>query len=258
MVAKTLLGEMTREQVRVEAPETTLVIPVAAIEQHGPDLPVMVDVIVCEMLAHRAAVTAGQTVSVTVAPIVAYGYSPHHFPYAGVFSLRAETLLAVLRELGDSAFRSGFRRIFFFNGHGGNDELVRLAAREVSNTHACLAGAASYWSLAMPALQQLSAVKGWRMPGHAGDFEASLIHAVRPDLVDIARPAPGKGRSTVPVPDTDVAMFMQRDHSMERIAGYTDRSERTSGDIGQMLLDVVQVEVAKALVQFPQSLQQDG
>jgi creatinine amidohydrolase len=256
MVAKTLLGEMTREQVREVAPETTLVIPVAAIEQHGPDLPVMVDVIACETVAQRAAVTAGQTVSVTVAPIVAYGYSPHHFPYAGVFSLKAETLLAVLRELGDSAFRSGFRRIFYINGHGGNDELVRMAAREVSNTHACLAGAASYWSLAMPALRALADVQGWRIPGHAGDFEASLIHAVRPDLVDTTRPAPAKGTAGVPIPDTNVAMFMQRDHSMERIGGYTDRSNLTSRDVGQLLLDVVQVEVAKAFVQFHQALQQ--
>jgi creatinine amidohydrolase len=258
VVAKTLLGEMTREQVRVAAPETTLVIPVAAVEQHGPDLPITVDVIACETVAHRAAVTAGQTVSLTVAPIVAYGYSPHHFPYTGVFSLRAETLLAVLRELGDSAFRSGFRRVFFLNGHGGNDELVRMAAREVSNTHACLAGAASYWSLAMPALRELAAVEGWRIPGHAGDFEASLIHAVRPDLVDLTRPAPSKGRPSVAIPDTNVAMFMQRDRSMERIEGYTDRSERTSGEIGQLLLDVVQAEVAKALVQFHRSLQQEG
>lgn len=258
MVAKTLLGEMTREQVRVAAPQTTLVIPVAAVEQHGPDLPVTVDVIACETVAHRAAVTAGQTVSLTVAPIVAYGYSPHHFPYAGVFSLRAETLLAVLRELGDSAYRSGFRRIFFLNGHGGNDELVRMAAREVSNTHPCLAGAASYWSLAIPALQQLTAVKGWRIPGHAGDFEASLIHAVRPDLVDTTQPAPSKGRPSVPIPDTNVAMFMQRDRSMERIEGYTDRSDRASSEIGQTLLDVVQVEVAKALVQFHQSWPQEG
>lgn len=254
MVAKTLLGEMTREQVRVAAPDTTLVIPVAAIEQHGPDLPVMVDVIACETVAQRAAVTAGQTVGVTVAPIVAYGYSPHHFPYAGVFSLRAETLLAVLRELGESAIRSGFRRIFYLNGHGGNDELVRLAAREVSNAHPCLAGAASYWTLAMPALKQVAAVEGWRIPGHAGDFEASLIHAVRPDLIDPTHPASAKGTPLVPIPDTTVAMFMQRDHSMQRIDGYTDRSDKAAGDIGRMLLDMVQVEVAKALVRFHQSL----
>ncbi|HEY8743282.1 MAG TPA: creatininase family protein [Chloroflexota bacterium] len=258
MVAKTLLGEMTREQVRLAAPETTLVIPVAAIEQHGPDLPVMVDVIACETVAHRAAVTAGQTVPVTVAPMVPYGYSPHHFPYAGVFSLQAETLLAVLRELGDSAVRSGFRRIFFLNGHGGNDELVRLAAREVSNSHACLAGAASYWSLAMPALRKLASVEGWRVPGHAGDFEASLIHAVRPDLVDTVHPAPAKGTPLGPVPDTTVAMFMQRDHSMQRIDGYTDRSAQASREIGQMLLDVVQVEVAKELVRFHQALPPDA
>jgi len=52
-------------------------------------------------------------------------------------------------------------------------------------------------------------------------------------------------------------MFMQRDHSMQRIDGYTDRSGQASREMGQMLLDVVQVEVAKALVQFHQALSQD-
>src|SRR6185437_9569651 len=165
--ATVLLGEMTREQIREAAPEMTLIVPVAAVEQHGPDLPVTVDVIACETVAARAAAVAAQRIPIAVAPIVAYGYSPHHFPYAGVFSLKAETLLAVLRELGESGYASGFRRIFFLNGHGGNDEIIRMAAREVSNAHPCLAGAASYWTLAMPALHKLAAVKGWRIPGHA-------------------------------------------------------------------------------------------
>ena len=110
----------------------------------------------------------------------------------------------------------------------------------------------------MPALRQLAAVEGWRIPGHAGDFEASLIHAVRPDLVDTAHPAPAKGTPLGPVPDTTVAAFMQRDHSMQRIDGYTDRSDRASREIGQMLLDVVQVEVARELVRFHQALTEDA
>ncbi len=236
------------------AADTTLVIPVAAVEQHAPDLPITVDVLACEAVAHRAASRAVEHISVTVAPIVAYGYSPHHFPYPGVFSMKAETLLAVLRELGESAVASGFRRIFFLNGHGGNDEIIRMAAREVSNGHACLAGAASYWTLAMRAMHALDEAKGLRIPGHAGDFEKSLILALRPDLVDITTPAPAKGVPTTAIPDTNVPMFMQQDHSMQRIDGYTERTGRASADLGHRLLEVMQVEVAKALVRFHQSL----
>ena len=253
-MATVLLGEMTREQIREAAPEMTVVIPVAAVEQHGPDLPVTVDVLACEAVATRAAQLAAERIPIAVAPIVAYGYSPHHFPYAGVFSLKAETLLAVLRELGESAFASGFRRIFFLNGHGGNDEIIRMAAREVSNAQPCLTGAASYWSLAIPGLRQRESARGVRVPGHAGDFEASFIMALRPELVDAAHPAPEKGTEAGPLPDTNVGMFMQRDHSMQRIAGYTDRSARASAALGRELLAATAEEVAEALVRFHRSL----
>ena len=252
-MATVLLGELTREQVRAAAPGSTLVIPVAAVEQHGPDLPVTTDVLACETVARLAAARAATEAPLVVAPMVAYGYSPHHFPYPGVFSLRPETLLAVLRELGVSAYRSGFRRIFFLNGHGGNDELVRLAAREVSNAQPCLAGAASYWTLAQPGLQRLAEARGLRIPGHAGDFEASLVLALRPDLVDATQPAPAKGEATGALPDTNVAMFTQRDRSMQRIEGYTDRSPRASAELGQRLLEVLQAEVAAALLRFHQA-----
>lgn len=250
MDAKVLFGEMSREQIRRCAPETTLVIPVAAVEQHGPDLPVTVDVLACQAVAHGAATIAGAEVSVTVAPIVAYGYSPHHLPYPGVLSLQVETLLAVLRDLGESAYTSGFRRVFYLNGHGGNDEIIRLAAREISNRHAMLAGAASYWTLALAALRELPETQGMPVPGHAGDFEAALVAALRPELIDATRPAPAKGEARAVTLPANVPAFAQPDHSMERIGGYTDRSSAPSAALGQTLLTTVQREVARALVAF--------
>ncbi len=254
MAARVLLGEMTREQVRERAPTTTLVIPIAAVEQHGPDLPVTVDCLICEAVARGAAelAAAGQPEApIVVAPLVPYGYSPHHFPYAGVFSLGAETVLAVLRDLGESAVRSGFRRIFFLNGHGGNDELIRMAAREVSNRHDVLTGAASYWTLALRRLRESEAGRELaRVPGHAGDFEASLILHLRPELVDRQRPAPLKPVAGSALPDTTVSMFTQSHQSMQRIDGYTDRSELASAERGRQLLEVIQQAVAAALLQF--------
>ncbi len=80
-------------------------------------------------------------------PVVAYGISAHHFPFPGVLSLSPEHFIGVLRDLGDSLARSGFRRIFILNAHGGNDEAVRLAARQIADDHRVLCGAASYWTL---------------------------------------------------------------------------------------------------------------
>ena len=250
MAANVRFGEMSREQIRACAPEATLVIPVAAVEQHGPDLPVTVDVLACEAVAQGAAVLAAREIAVTVAPIVAYGYSPHHLPYPGVLSLQAETLLSVLRDLGESAYASGFRRVFYLNGHGGNDEIIRLAAREISNRHAMLGGAASYWTLALGALRQGLDTHGMPIPGHAGDFEASLVAALRPDLISRDQPAPPKGASSALSLPPDVALFAQADRSMQRIGGYTDRSGAPSAALGQTMLTIVQQEVARALVAF--------
>lgn len=250
MAGSLRFAEMNRERIGAFAPGATLVVPVAAVEQHGPDLPVAVDVLACEAVAHGAAEQAARDIAVTVAPIVAYGYSPHHLPYPGVLSLRAETLLGVLRDLGESAYASGFRRVFYLNGHGGNDEIIRLAAREISNRHAMLGGAASYWTLALAALRQLPETHGMPVPGHAGDFEAALVAALRPDLLDLERPAPAKPAGSALALPPDVSLFAQPDRSMRRIGGYTDRSGAPSPALGQTLLAVVQREVARALVAF--------
>lgn len=253
VAARVRFGEMSREQIRACAPEATLVIPVAAVEQHGPDLPVSVDVLACEAVAHGAAEQAAREIVVTVAPIVAYGYSPHHLPYPGVMSLQVETLLSILRDLGESAYASGFRRVFYLNGHGGNDEIIRLAAREISNRHAMLGGAASYWTLALGALRQLADTQGMPIPGHAGDFEAALAATLRPDLIATAHPAPPKGATSALALPSDVPVFAQPDNSMQRIGGYTDRSGAPSPALGQTLLTIVQREVARAVVAFHQA-----
>jgi creatinine amidohydrolase len=133
---------------------------------------------------------------------------------------------------------------------GGNDEIIRLAAREISNRHAMLGGAASYWTLALGALRQRADTHGMPIPGHAGDFEAALVAALRPDLISLDQPAPPKGAASALSLPSDVPVFAQPDHSMQRIGGYTDRSGVPSAALGQTMLTVVRQEVARALVAF--------
>src|SRR5438093_13174223 len=87
MKPKTLLAEMTREQIRAIAPQTTVVLPTAAIEQHGPHLTIMTDTLACTTICQRAAEIANAEVSVTVAPPIHFGSSHHHYPYPAVLSL---------------------------------------------------------------------------------------------------------------------------------------------------------------------------
>src|SRR5579859_4408067 len=140
------LNEMTREQIGRVAPASTVVLPTAATEQHGPHLPILTDCLCCETIALRAAERAAPDAPITVAPLLPYGSSHHHLDFPGVMSLTGETFTRALVELCRTLAASGFRRIFLLNGHGGNEEAIRTVTREVALSTPATIAAASYWT----------------------------------------------------------------------------------------------------------------
>ena len=98
------------------------VLPVGSTEQHA-QLSLCVDAI----LSERVAVEAAEPLGVPVYPAMPFGLAPYFQAFPGSMSLRVETLLAVFRDLVDSVYRSGFRRILIVNGHGGNSPVSALA-----------------------------------------------------------------------------------------------------------------------------------
>jgi creatinine amidohydrolase len=251
MKPRALLAEMTREQIRGIAPETTVVLPTAAIEQHGPHLPVVTDTLACTTICQRAAELAADRTQVTVAPPLHFGFSHHHYPYPGVLSLSSATFIQVIKEICDSLQRSGFRRIAIVNGHGGNDEAIRVAARDVALEHPVSIAAASYWTVAWPALvEEAKANEVGMLPGHAGAFETSLVLALRPELVDqpsyptpLARPPFSASASQQPT-------VIRAGHSLGTGPGYTDNPANGSAALGQRYLEIIAREVANFLVDF--------
>jgi creatinine amidohydrolase len=242
---KVLWAEFTRDEIKAQAPGATLLLPVAATEQHGPHLPTGTDTYVCGELAARVAAALSGRVPLVVAPTLAFGYSPHHLAFAGVLTLGAPTMTAALRELGESAVRSGFRRLFYLNGHGGNEEIVRLAARELALAHPVRVAAASYWSIAAAGLASEGIEQ---VPGHAGFFETCLIQALRPDLVrGDRRPAVTIGH----LQQAPAGVFAaQSAQDFARAGGYTDPADGASGAVGHRLLDIIVRAVAEALAAF--------
>ncbi len=242
---KVLWAEFTRDEIRAQAPGALLLVPVAATEQHGPHLPTGTDTYICTELATRVAASLSGRVPIVVAPTLPFGFSAHHQAFAGVLTLSAATMTAALRELGESAAKSGFRRIFYLNGHGGNDEMIRIAAREVALAHPVRVAAASYWSIAGPAL---AGEGNEPIPGHAGLFETCLIQALHPELVRTEkRPTTTIGHLQ---PSASGVFAAQGTADFARTGGYTDPSDSASAAAGRRLLDIIVREVTEALAAF--------
>jgi creatinine amidohydrolase len=184
-----LLHGMTRTQANEVAPNTLVVLPVGAVEQHGPHMPLGTDALIVEQVARQAAARLAGDIPVVVAPTLAYGSSHHHLPYGGTMSISTSTYFNVVKELVETLAVSGFRRVFILNGHGGNVELVTLVARDVSASHRIVVGAGSYWIMSSDALASSGAGQLGELPGHAGEFETSMMLALHPELVDEGRPS---------------------------------------------------------------------
>ena len=112
--------------------DAIVVLPVAAMEQHGPHLPVMVDSLLCAEVALRTARRVAARQPVVVAPTVWSGLSEHHMAFGGTFTLDFATFSALLGCLCRSLASHGFRRIFLLNGHGGNRWALRVVVDELS------------------------------------------------------------------------------------------------------------------------------
>lgn len=244
------LAGLTREEAGERIPESVVIIPTAATEQHGHHLPIDTDSCIVENVVNRAAARAHAPVVAT--PVVVFGSSHHHFPLPGVLSLASGTFDRVVRDLLDSLSRSGARRVYLLNGHGGNDELIRIIAREESRSLGMAIGAASYWSLAWDAFLALEAhQKVGPLPGHAGAFETALMMALRPDsvrtdlLTDTGNAPEG---SAWPVGSRGVAF--QPEGFLPRGNGTSDDALTATPEWGERLLDAAADAVASTLDEF--------
>lgn len=253
MTANVLLSDLTREEIGRIAPDATVVLPTAAIEQHGPHLPIQTDTLITAAICEQAARLASQQTPVYVAPVIQFGSSHHHFPYPGVVSLTTNTFMQVVRELCESLISSGFHRLAIINGHGRNDPAIRTVAGDISLEHPISIAAASYWTLANPSLAEESARLGLRsVPGHAGAFETALVLALRPELVASKRyPAALHHAPQLFDPATrpNVIRAGQR---LGTGPGYTDDPASATAEQGQRLLELISAQVASFLVEFSQ------
>jgi len=196
----------------------TAVLPLGATEQHGPHLPFATDTWIAEALAARFCDRVPEAVQL---PAVTLGCSAEHAAFPGTLSLRAETLRAVLVDVVAGLAAHGFDSAFIFSAHGGNDAALRDMLPQLA------AAARPVQVIAFTGIEQLTAT--WRAAAasagvdadaaghHAGEFETSILLALRPDSVRAGELAAG----LVDVGDDAQAVFYPslRAHSPSGVVG---------------------------------------
>ena len=164
--------------------DTPVVIPIAALEQHGHHLPVFTDSLLVGEIIRRAEVELSDRV--LFAPLMWLGNSAHHLDFAGTMSASPRVYIELLSDMVENFLTHGFRRIVVVNGHGGNNVPGDQALFEVRQRHRkrddLLLLFACYWALgARP--QEVDASIEQSSMGHACEWETSMILAIKPELV---------------------------------------------------------------------------
>lgn len=166
---------------------TVIVLPTGATEQHGPHLPCAVDTVISAgVVGHALARLDAAVPAYAMAPIT-YGKSEEHLHFPGTITLTGETLLATMNEIGESVYRAGFRKLLIVNGHGGQPQVMEMAARELRLRHGDFIVVPSFtWRVPNVAGQYLSD-KEKKLAMHAGHAETAIMLALAPDTVRMDR-----------------------------------------------------------------------
>lgn len=179
-----LLPEMKWPEVAALSADTPVVLPVAALEQHGRHLPVFTDSLLLGEVIRRAAERRGDRV--LFAPLLWLGNSDHHLDFPGTLSAAPRTYLDLLGTLLENFLTHGFRRLILLNGHGGNIVPIQQAVFEVRQRHRArddlLLLGASYWLLGSRPHEVDPLFRQVRM-GHACEWETSMMLLLAPLLV---------------------------------------------------------------------------
>ncbi|TVR14271.1 MAG: creatininase family protein [Phormidium sp. GEM2.Bin31] len=163
--------------------DTVLVQPVGAIEQHGPHLPLLVDSAIGLGVLGAALTRLSPDIPAYVLPPLHYGKSNEHRRFPGTISLSASTLLNTLLEIGDSLYQAGFRKLILMNSHGGQPQVMEIAATDLHARYE------DFWLFPIftwrvtQEHKRLMSEQEVQQAMHAGDAETSLMLALMPEQV---------------------------------------------------------------------------
>ncbi|MCV0394828.1 MAG: creatininase family protein [Rhizobiaceae bacterium] len=175
----------TAEFEGLDADSTIAVLPVAAIEQHGPHLPVSTDFSIMNGMLETVFPLLPADLDVRFLPVQAAGKSNEHIQAPGTLTLTPLAVIQSWADLGASVARAGIRKLVIVNSHGGNEEIMGIVARELRVAFRMMAVKTGWLRFGAP--ENLFAEEEWRLGIHGGEVETSLMLHFRPDLVDMSR-----------------------------------------------------------------------
>lgn len=166
-----------------------VIIPMGQIAQHGPHMPLSSDPIQARELCRRTVVRLeNEGMHLLLGPTIPFGHSPSHYEFPGTVELEPETLALVIRDIGRSLVRQGFRRIVLFCCGGGNWSGVENAAYRLWKEDGARVFVLGYFeTMLIAAKPYLETLKRGEHDGHAGELETSVVLAATPALVDMRK-----------------------------------------------------------------------
>lgn len=233
--------------VQLDGSATMLVLPLAAVEQHGPHMPTGTDSIIATAVAD--AVEANLTQEVLLLPTLWLGASQHHLPWQATLTAELTSYETLIVEIIEPLIKNGFRRVLLLNGHGGNIDPMRIALRRLQPVYPeVLLTAGSYWSIAEKELANCMEGEISTL-GHACEAETSLMLHLRPDLVQKELAAKMPNLSGY-LPDDADGLMICRDMAQRTNNGATGRPDLASAEKGDKMFTAIVDRVTKVIKKY--------
>jgi creatinine amidohydrolase len=177
---------------RLDLARCIAVLPVAAIEQHGPHLPLHVDTTLVEGVIAATLPHLPADLPVLFLPTQAIGFSPEHTAFPGTLTLKANTIIALWTELAESVARTGVKKLVLLNSHGGQVGLLDVVARDLRARLGMLVYSVNWFNLPLQteagaSVNDLFSAHEHRFGIHAGEIETSMMLALTPHQVDMEK-----------------------------------------------------------------------
>jgi creatinine amidohydrolase len=229
------------------------VLPVAAIEQHGPHLPVSVDTTLVDGVVNASLAHLPADLPVLFLPTQQVGKSNEHIRFPGTLTISAQTLISVWMELGACVARAGFKKLVLLNSHGGQVSVMDIVARDLRTAHDLIVYHTSWYNLPLGGeVMGQFPPEEHRFGIHAGDIETSMMLALAPQRVDMAQArnflSTSQDRAAVyPILGNGSSAKLGWQMQDYNVSGAAGNAAAATAAKGQHLLDAAGLQLAKLL-----------